>query len=370
MNTETSVNLNTITFDGLIENIELGASIDKPVIILGTFGIGKSAGVNLAAAKLGYTVVDYRASEVLPEDIGGIGVPMTQGDADMYVQRAVPDIIQACRAAHISTGMPVLLFLDEITSALPAVQAALFQVFLDRKAGGQALPQGTYVVAAGNLASDRSVVEELARPLLNRAMVYNFIGPTLEEYKRLMSVEEFHPVVQTFLEVHPQYVCDKINPDNEQSPTPRSLETASDLLKSPKLRNRNRMTALAATLGGECASAIEAFLTINDGLVPFPSIMDDPEGVQMPSGEDFAVGYMQMLGAAQGLNRKMSEDAKANAPLVDKLWVYIKRVPVELGTLLITSLKSPAVTVLLTNHLAELESAEDGAYGRILTQLV
>lgn len=369
------ITANSVTFSGLIQAIRLGVSINKPTIFLGTYGIAKSAGVHFAAAELGYCVVDFRAGEILPEDVGGIGIPRLQhyddGIAEQLVERAVPDIITSVREAVRETGKPCILFLDEITSAVPAVQAALFQVLLDRRAGGRDFPPGTEVVAAGNLVTDRSLVEELARPLLNRAMVYNYTGPTFEEFNAYMEKRDFHPIIRTFLKVHEEYVCDKIDPESEQSPTPRSLETASDLLKSGKANGNFRLTALAATLGGACAHELTAFVDMHDQLTPIEVILADPADCKMPDGADFASTYMQITALASAVNaRAAATPASADVTkLATATWTYIKRFPVEMGCVYLASANTVVLSSLLVTHITELQTMHGGAYLELFPQV-
>ena len=63
---------------------------------------------------------------------------------------------------------PCVIFFDEISSAPPAVQAAAYQVILDRRAGVHELPKHAYFFAAGNRESDRGMVYKLPSPLANR----------------------------------------------------------------------------------------------------------------------------------------------------------------------------------------------------------
>ena len=51
-----------------------------------------------------------------------------------------------------------ILFLDELNTAAPMVQASAYQLILDRKIGEYTLPDGWAIVAAGNRESDKGVV--------------------------------------------------------------------------------------------------------------------------------------------------------------------------------------------------------------------
>ena len=62
----------------------------------------------------------------------------------------------------------VILFLDEMNSAAPAVQAAAYQLILNRKVGQYTLPDNVLIVAAGNREADKGVTYRMPAPLANR----------------------------------------------------------------------------------------------------------------------------------------------------------------------------------------------------------
>ena len=61
-----------------------------------------------------------------------------------------------------------LINLEELPSAVQMVQAALYQLVLDRKVGEYELPEGASLIACGNRESDRGVVHRMPTPLASR----------------------------------------------------------------------------------------------------------------------------------------------------------------------------------------------------------
>jgi MoxR-like ATPase len=120
------------------------------VFIWGPPGAGKSSLVREVANDAGLPVIDVRATLLDPTDIRGI--PAVQnGQAVWYPPSFLPTEDQ-------SAG---LLFLDELTTAPPLVQASLYQLTLDRRVGEYRLPDGWFIVAAGNRAQDSSIVHRM-----------------------------------------------------------------------------------------------------------------------------------------------------------------------------------------------------------------
>ena len=62
----------------------------------------------------------------------------------------------------------IALFLDELNSAPPSVQAAAYQLVLNGKIGQYKLPSNVKIVAAGNRETDRGVTYRMPSPLANR----------------------------------------------------------------------------------------------------------------------------------------------------------------------------------------------------------
>ncbi|MGB2571053.1 AAA family ATPase [Micromonospora citrea] len=148
--------------DVQLEALTLAVAADLPVLLWGEPGIGKSAAMNQLAAALDLPLTTVIASVHEPSDFAGLPVvgddPAVQG-----VPMAPPD--WAVRLARAGRG---LLFLDELSTAPPAVQAALLRLVLERRVGALRLPAGVRIVAAANPRASAADGWELSPPLANR----------------------------------------------------------------------------------------------------------------------------------------------------------------------------------------------------------
>nr|CTQ90510.1 MoxR-like ATPases [Kibdelosporangium sp. MJ126-NF4] len=148
--------------DTQLEALTLAVSADLPVLLWGEPGIGKTAALNQLADALELPLTTVIASVHEPSDFSGLPVvgddPAVQG-----VPMAPPD--WAVRLVQEGHG---LLFLDELSTAPPAVQAALLRVVLERRVGALRLPPGVRIVAAANPRSSAADGWELSPPLANR----------------------------------------------------------------------------------------------------------------------------------------------------------------------------------------------------------
>ncbi|MFC9434254.1 AAA family ATPase [Nocardia sp. NPDC057030] len=142
--------------------LALAVAADLPVLLWGEPGIGKTAALTQLAADLDLPLTTVIASVHEPSDFSGLPVigddPAVQG-----VPMAPPDwAVQLVRAGR------GLLFLDELSTAPPAVQAALLRLVLERRIGTLRLPPDVRIVAAANPRSSAADGWELSPPLANR----------------------------------------------------------------------------------------------------------------------------------------------------------------------------------------------------------
>ncbi|MFC4149841.1 AAA family ATPase [Micromonospora mangrovi] len=148
--------------DPQLEALTLAVAADLPVLLWGEPGIGKTAALTQLAAALELPLTTVIASVHEPSDFSGLPVvgddPAAQG-----VPMAPPD--WAVRLVRAGRG---LLFLDELSTAPPAVQAALLRLVLERRVGSLRLPAQVRIVAAANPRSSAADGWELSPPLANR----------------------------------------------------------------------------------------------------------------------------------------------------------------------------------------------------------
>lgn len=131
------------------------------IIVTGKSGWGKSEMVKQVAEEEGYELIDFRLSEILPEDL--VGIPKLRDDYYEYVPpRWLYEVTQ-------NPDKKYLLFLDEITQGTPEVLNITYKIF-DKvtKVGNYELPN-VAVVGATNYQDESNYLNELPTPLKNRA---------------------------------------------------------------------------------------------------------------------------------------------------------------------------------------------------------
>lgn len=140
------------------KSLGIAAQTGIPVLLWGSPGVGKSSFVLALGRALGVPVEVVIASIREPSDFSGL--PILDGGGVKFAPPA-----WAQRLAQAGKG---ILFLDEISTAPPAVQAALLRVVLDRVVGDLKLPREIAVVAAANPPEEAAGGWDLTPPLANR----------------------------------------------------------------------------------------------------------------------------------------------------------------------------------------------------------
>ena len=141
-----------------VEALGVAVAARVPVLLWGAPGTGKTSAIRAMAEAMGLPCETVIASIREPSDFAGL--PIVAGDS---VRFAPP--MWARRLADAGHG---LLFLDELSTAPPAVQAALLRVVLERAVGDLILPDQVAVVAAANPPEQAADGWDLSAPLANR----------------------------------------------------------------------------------------------------------------------------------------------------------------------------------------------------------
>jgi len=224
MATDIDINVRQVTPKGAKRAILRAHRRKRPIFLWGQPGIGKSDIVNQLGDDLNAHVIDVRLSLWEPTDIKGI--PYFDPEIKKMVWGSpveLPD--QELASQHKN----IILFLDEMNSAAPSVQAAAYQLILNRKVGTYTLPDNVYIIAAGNREGDRGVVNRMPAPLANRFVHIEMISSYDDWFEWAVKNGE-HPDVIGYITFDKASLND-FRPNSGRSfATPRSWSFVSELI--------------------------------------------------------------------------------------------------------------------------------------------
>jgi hypothetical protein len=197
----------------------------RPVFLWGPPGIGKSDVIKQLGDSMGAHVIDIRLSLWEPTDIKG--VPYFDSNNGKMVWAPPVELPDADTAAHHNK---IILFMDEMNSAAPAVQAAAYQLVLNRRVGTYTLPDNVLIVAAGNREADKGVTYRMPAPLANR-FVHLEMAVDWDDWFSWAADNRIHKDVVGFLTFSKKDLYD-FDPKSSSRAfaTPRSWSFVSELL--------------------------------------------------------------------------------------------------------------------------------------------
>jgi len=254
----------TVTPTEARNRVKVCFDVKRPVFLWGPPGIGKSELIRGVTEEMGGFMYDVRLSQMEPTDIKGI--PYFDKNTNRMDWAPPVDLPDAETCAQYPI---VVLFLDEMNSAAPSVQAAAYQLVLDRKVGKYHLPDNVVVVAAGNRESDKGVTYRMASPLANR-LVHLEVRPDFDSWFQWAVNNQIHQDVVGYVSFAKQSLFD-FDPKSASRAfaTPRSWSFVSQFLKNDKAGDDDLRDLVSGTIGEGLALSFMAHRKVA-GSMPNP----------------------------------------------------------------------------------------------------
>jgi len=216
----------------------------RPLFLWGPPGIGKSELVADITEELGGYMIDLRLGQMEPTDIRGIPFYNKEiGKMDWAPPIELPD-------EELASQYPiVVLFLDELNSAAPSVQAAAYQLILNRRIGKYHMPKNVVLVAAGNRESDKGVTYRMPTPLANR-FIHQEMKVEFGPWQEWAVNKNIHKDVVGYLSFAKQDLYDfDAKSASRAFATPRTWTFVSELLEDEEGDDDTIMNLIAGTVG-------------------------------------------------------------------------------------------------------------------------
>lgn len=295
------------------------------VMLWGPPGVGKSQAIRQLAkeieretGKKAY-VTDVRLLLFNPIDLRGI--PTANADKTLAIWLK-PQIFQMDPGEDVVN----ILFLDEISAAPQSVQAAAYQITLDRVVGEHKLPDNCIVIAAGNRTTDKSVAFKMPKALANRLLHIEVEG-SFKAWKQWAIFSGIHPKVLGFLTFRQNYLM-KFDATKEELAfaTPRSWEMVSNILNFVSDDVDKMLPLISGVVGSGIAIEFRTWARVYDDL---PDVQDifDGKNPKLPTGTDAMYALASAMTAyARDHKNEMSRIANSIA--------YADRMPPDFSAML------------------------------------
>ena len=271
-----------------------------PTFIWGSPGVGKSSLVQQIAQQKEMEFIDLRLSLLDPTDLRGI--PFFENETKTAVW-AKPEFLPDTNSLEFG-----ILFLDEINSAPPTIQAAAYQLILDRKIGEYILPKNFSIIAAGNYENDRGVTYRMPTPLANRFVHLNF-DLDFDSWKIWAFANNIDKRIISYLSYKPSdlFMFDPKSASKSFA-TPRSWKFVDDILNS-KLDSKLLENVIAGAIGAETA---QEFLNYSKVMNELPNIDEIIAGKEVEIPTKNSALYAMCIGIVYALKDDFSTQNLTN----------------------------------------------------------
>ena len=296
------------------------------VMLWGPPGVGKSQSIKELAKNLEYEtrkrviVTDVRLLLFNPIDLRGI--PTANEDKTLAVWLK-PKIFQMDPSNYVVN----ILFLDEITAAPQSVQAAAYQITLDRTVGEHKLPDNCIVIAAGNRTTDKSVAYAMPKALANR-LLHLEVEPNFVSWNKWAVSSGINSKVLGFLKFKPNYLIETdIKSSTLAYATPRTWEMVSDVLNNVSSDIKDVYHLVCGLVGKGIAVEFRSWCSIYENL---PNIEDIFKGksVEIPKRPDVVYALISSMLSYAKLH-------KDDLDLIENSINYAMRLSPEFSTILL-----------------------------------
>lgn len=315
--------------------------------IQGSPGIGKSAIIHKIADEFNLQVIDVRLSQCDPVDLQGLPHFDNAGNANFVPFDTFP--IENRPLPLGKDGW--LLFLDEFNSASKAVQAAAYKLVLDRMVGQHKLHNNCLIVTAGNLATDRAIVNQLSTAMQSR-LVHIEMEVNKDDWIMDVAIPyKYDERIVAYISAYPDELMN-FQPDHQDKTfaCPRTWQFVNALIKERDVAD-NDIPLLGGAIGTGVAAKFVQFTKVYKTIDSIHKVIKDPMNATIPQRNDLKWAMISHL--TQNVDEKN----------IGKVIQYVMRFEMPFQTLFfrMTMMQNPALqghpdvigmTVQMAKHLS------------------
>lgn len=300
----------TITVNSieLVEELKICIKAKLVANVLGSPGIGKSSIIAQVADYFKLKLIDIRLAQCDPCDLNGM--PYVKDGIASWT----PFNVFPLEDSPIPEGYKGWLILfDEMNSAPLSVQSATYKIVLDRYVGQHKLHKNVVMVCAGNLASDKAVVNRLSTAMQSR-LIHLHLELEHEHWLnwaigkidyRIISYIEFSPSsLNTFKPNHDEYTF----------ASARTWEFVSKIITGI---DKPSLALICGAIGEAEGRKFYGYCQIFNDLPTMKDILSKPESTHIPTEPS-------TLYAISGLLCEHLKESNAEV-----LLKYVSRLPKE-----------------------------------------
>ena len=213
---------------------EIPSVRQRPILLIGAPGIGKTQIMEQVAEECGIGLVAYTITHHTRQS--AIGLPFIvekefHGQKMSVTEYTMSEIVASIYEKMEQTGWQEgILFLDEINCVSETLAPAMLQFLQCKSFGNHKIPEGWIIAAAGNPPEYNKSVREFDIVTLDRVKKIE-VEPDFMAWKAYAYRAQIHPAVISYLNVRPQnFYRMETTVDGKSFATPRGWEDLSRML--------------------------------------------------------------------------------------------------------------------------------------------
>lgn len=266
----------------------IAANPETRFLLEGEPGIGKSSLLELIASQLN---MDYAYIDVPNMDLGDIAMPVV--NREKRITEYYPN-----SRFKLQHGKPLVIMLDEFTKGAEPIKNMLHPTLekANPRLGDVSLPKGTVVFLTGNLTTD-GVGDSLKAHSRNRIVPVRVSKPSADEWIEWALNHDIEAEVIAWVSRFPHALASYLDAGQGDNPyiynprkpqlafvSPRSLATASNLIRSRRYLDADTViAALSGAVGESAARDMQAYIEFSDQLPTWESTIAHPDTTAIPT---------------------------------------------------------------------------------------
>lgn len=285
---------NSVSHSDLTTILKLYVMGNKPVLVTGAPGIGKTDCIIAACKLLGFDYLILHPVTSEPIDYKGLPA-IVNGEARFLPYGELLAMLKAKK--------PLVIFFDDLGQAAEAVQKPLMQLLLAREINGVKISDEVRFVAATNRRKDRAGVSGILEPVKSRFATIVELVPSVPVWMDWAQDNGMPDVLVGYINSHPDALFEP-NPTQDlvNSPSPRSWSHAAFAVTSG-IPEHLRRTVVGGAVGMQRGTEFVNFWTINEKVIPPLDVLADPEGSDLP--DDHSMLYALCRGVNVAVTPKL-----------------------------------------------------------------
>lgn len=206
----------------------------RPVLLMGPPGIGKTQIMEQIASECGIGLVSYTITHHTRQS--AVGLPMIKTEefdgkeysvTEYTMSEIISGVYKAIKEQRHREG---ILFIDEINCVSETLIPTMLQFLQCKTFGNQKVPEGWIIVAAGNPPEFNRSVREFDMVTYDRLRVIN-IDADLDVWREYAREREIHNAILSYLDIRPQnFYRVEADVDGLKFVTARGWEDMSSLM--------------------------------------------------------------------------------------------------------------------------------------------